>query len=1281
MTKRYRIRGIEQEIKAVDGEISSALPTCTDIEAKPLRRLLPGTARDAGVTEVEAAEDEVVRVEYENGFVVWSRADDLIRDRGRKSLGRDGNEVWEIDVRPPQRAGVGSQRGWLGIGIKVLEFFGVNLTDTIALTLGEKLETKLLRGNKPGLHRCSLGDDFSLTPIPKTERIPGTAKPVLLFIHGTGSSCEGSFGKLWKSAAQEKGEAQQLALSKLRERYAERAYAWEHRSLTQSPIQNALELAAQLPEQTPIHLVTHSRGGLVGELLCLVQRDKQTDPLKTAALQDLFDKDRTLAEQLGLRALDSKAEADRRTAYARDRQRLGELLELLDKKRFTIDRFVRVACPARGTTLASGRLDRWLSVLDFVSGSGLFGGLADFLLAVVKERTDPRTLPGLEAMMPGSALIRLLHLPDLQTSADLSVIAGDIEGEGLFGQIKLLLVDWFYGADHDLVVNTGSMYGGLCRPEQGARFRRDQGSDVSHFNYFANAESVRWLVSGLTRSAGSEGGFQPIQEAKHEAPKWREAVRRSRARTTPHPLAVVLPGTMGSALDVQGKDVWLDYWQLLRGGLKRLRMGAVGVEPTDLLDNFYGPLLEFLSRSHRVEIFPYDWRYSIRKAAEKLIDKLEVWLPDAERTRQPVHMVAHSMGGLVVRAMLADPDRGALIWRRISALPNSRFMMLGTPNQGSYEAMRWLTGQNPTELKLSLLDFTQSTDEIVDIVRHYPGLLELLPFADEDPDFSQPDLWKRLRDELRAAWKPADAALLSAAKRTWSMLKSSPLDPERMLYVAGHQRVTVTDYQLFEDQDDPFSFGRKRLDYIGTGQGDGTVTWKSGMLSEVKTWFVDDTAHDELCTQTRAFPGYLDLLLKGGTSRLKELSPGTARAAAELDRFSMPRIPFTDDLPDERSVRGFSFGPGRPAQEQMKTAVLPLIRVSLTHGDLAYAKHHVLVGHYQGDTIVSAEAALDKRLHYAMTHRLKLGIYPGPLNTHALFFNQQPTAKPAGALVIGLGQVGELSPGLLESAVRSALLDFALQMLQRKPPNPDKAQGIVSVTLTCMLVGTGAGGMSLRDSIDAILRAAVAANDKLVEVGLDNQVLIDAIEFLELYEDVAIQAAKALLEALSDGQLASAVEWPEQVIQTGGEGVVGSVMRRRPTGGIDSRSSRRRDMRDYASSQQPIEPGLKRPRQPVSCCWPMPLSGGPCSHPPSTRISPRPCSRSCCPIASRRWPRGRPIWCSWSTQSRPATPGSCWRIAGVNLPGHPPWLQGWCASSSPGNIARYRPTPLKPRPW
>ena len=142
--------------------------------------------------------------------------------------------------------------------------------------------------------------------------------------------------------------------------------------------------------------------------MCLGQRDSASDPLQAPLLRDLFAADRTVAEQLGLPALGPDSASERDKAYEGDRQALLELLAELDAKKFNIRRFVRVACPARGTTLASGRLDRWLSVVDFLSGTGLFGECLDFLLAVVKQRTDPRVLPGIEAMMPGSALTELL---------------------------------------------------------------------------------------------------------------------------------------------------------------------------------------------------------------------------------------------------------------------------------------------------------------------------------------------------------------------------------------------------------------------------------------------------------------------------------------------------------------------------------------------------------------------------------------------------------------------------------------------------------------------------------------------------------------------------------------------------------------------------------------------------------------------------------------------------------------------------------------------------------
>lgn len=1129
-----------------------------DVVLRSARRLRVGAAsRDASgaVSLVDVQPDDAVCVEYENGIKLWMRADELLRERGRPAATR-GNEppAWEIDTAPrvsSLRGEAGLDRGIVGLGIKVLEFFGVDVAAKSARVIGSKFELKQLQlpdGTTPGLFRAALGTE------PAIERIadgagPATVaagKPVLVFLHGTMSSLKGSFGALWATGSDDGAQAAAALRGAMQRRYGREVYAFEHRTLTHSPIRNALELARELPLGAQLHLVSHSRGGLVGELMCLGGRNKADDPLRGELSGQLFTADRTVAEQLGLGELDGEDAKERDAAYAEDRRLLAELVKTLDERRIQVQRFVRVACPARGTTLASGRLDRWLSVINCLTGDGLIGGTADFLLAVIKQRTDPRTLPGIEAMMPGSALTRLLHLPQLTTTADLSVICGDVQGKGLFGQLKILALDWFYGSDHDLVVNTGSMLGGIARASGAARFRRDEGEQVNHFRYFTNRKSIDWLADALAREDGSDAGFATLAEAPHEEPRWRSAVRASRSVSTPRPIVVVVPGTMGSALAARDRAVWLAYFALLKGGLGDIAIDQPDVRPTDLLDDFYGPLLEHLTRTHRVEIHPYDWRRSVREAAQQLAQRLEDLLPEAERTRQPVHIVAHSMGGLVARAMIADGGDGAQVWRRMSALPGSRLLMLGTPNLGSHEAVRWLTGTNPTEAKLALLDFTRGTNGVIDIVRRFPGLAELLPFDEERSPWGQLSTWKQLKAELGAAFPLADEAVLRQAAATWKLLRAAPAEPDRMVYVAGCQNATVIDHEVADEEFAGNWTARRQLRFIATREGDGTVSWASGRLAGVPTYYAPDTGHDELCSNTddrRIFRGYVDLLLTGKTDQLPSTPPGRARAAGEPERFVLPPLPVTDDLPDAAAVRGLGFGGGRARKRGAAPPVRSAqLRVSIRHGDLRYARFPVMVGHYVGDTIVSAESALDWQMkgdqpQGPLSRRRDLGLYPGPHGTHAVFFNDDPNRVPEGALIVGLGQVGELSPGRLETGARDALLEYALRLQTRAATQRGSAAGAgtarLNASVSCLLVGTGAGSLQLRDSLEALLRGALAANRKLEEAKLDQQVLIDHVEFIELYEDLAIAAANELAVLSDSAELGRRIQWREGTVLAG----------------------------------------------------------------------------------------------------------------------------------------------------
>ena len=1098
----------------------------------PTYRLIPGAARDGAGDEIEVTGDVVVRVELDNGFVLWSRVDDLTREYGALPA-REAGGSWEFSRLTP-RGISGGERGIVGLAIKVLDFFGADLAAPSARKLGIHFEEKLLGDHPPGFYRLDLAGSLHLTAVSPDEGIPANRGPILVFLHGTASSMASSFGKLWDQANSEGARLRQA----LAPTYGNRVFALEHRTLSESPVENALALIERLPEGAELHLVSHSRGGLVGEIIALSGCPNLAEVLNQAQIQTLFAVDRSIAPQLGLAPLSDDEAKVRDAAYEADRQRLLDLVKQLDKKKLRLSRFVRVACPARGTTLASGRLDRWLSVLDYLvtaaTGNGLFADGLEFLVAIVKERTDPRTLPGVEAMMPGSALTRLLNgLPELVSSADLTVIAGDIEaGDGLWNTLKVLATDWFYRNEHDLVVDTGSMSGGLLRLGNGARIRQEAGPKVNHFRYFTNEQSVRWLKAGLSRDDSDSAGFLPLTLPAPAAPRCQAAVARSRSSNRPRPIVVVLPGTMGSKLRVDDDTVWLDYWSLLKGGLKRLAMGRNGITPVGLVDQFYGPLVEYLANSHQVEIFPYDWRFSVRQAAVRLAETLTPLVALAESSGQPLRLVAHSMGGLVVRSMIADNGAGSALWQRITRLPGSRFLMLGTPNLGSYEAVRWLTGFNPTQGKLSLLDITQSTDEIIGLVARYPGLLELLPFSPNDPDFADPSRWQNLRKEVGGRWQTAEAPPLNEAAATWKLLRAAPPDPRYMCYVAGCQPATVIDYQL-STSESWWHPDLKRLEFIATGEGDGTVSWQSGRLPGVPTWYVENTAHDGLCAQRKAFPGYLDILLNGRTSLLSAAPPARARGISGEERFILPTTPPVDGIPAPGDIAAFSFSGSAPENDEVATPAIPVIEVAIRHGNLAYARHPVLVGHYQGDTVVSAEAVLDRQLGGALTRRLDLGVYPGALGSNTIFLNDSASAKPAGAIVVGLGQVGGLSPGLLEESVRSALLDFALNVAHW----PDKRFGEDgqprSAAVTCLLVGTGAGGLPVGDALEAMLRAAVAANQRLAGQKLDSRVMIDRLEILELYEDVAISAADALGRILQYEALSAAVRWPAKAVETG----------------------------------------------------------------------------------------------------------------------------------------------------
>lgn len=1075
-------------------ELGRGLPAAA-VTVRQAARVGANRARALPLT-LAGQPDDIVEIELQDGLRIWSRVDDVRADLAPRAA-RDASAAdtvvlpAELTIGPASR----SVGGW---AIKALKLVSLDVEGDIARLVADHVEGTLQPG--PGLYLCTSDDPERLVP---AGALPGSG-PVLVFLHGTASSTCGSFAGLWAG-----GESS--AIRTLFRHYGGRVLAFQHRTLSQSPIDNALalvtDLQALLGTGAEVHLVSHSRGGLVGELLARGMRVGAA-PFTPDDL-DLF-------------------ESPARDA---DRDQLTRLSRALETSGLRVTRFVRVACPARGTTLADGRLDRYLSVLVNLAalaglrGNPVYDGLTSLLAGVLKKRTDPRELPGLEAMMPTAPLVRMLNRPDVQTAADLHVLGGDLAGVGLFGRLKTFASDLYYREDHDLVVNTPAMLGGVERATP-IRYWIDTGDQVTHFNYFVRPDTTNRLVAALT---GPSDEFRTL-EARPSAVTAASYRKRGTAR---RPLVLVLPGIMGSQLAVDARPVWMDIRQLAAGGLGLLDRARPGtVTATGLLADGYAALCRHLDASHDVLPFPYDWRLPLDELGAQLLAEIERQLPALEAAGQPLRLLAHSMGGLVVRAMLATPA-GQKTWTRACAHPGARFIMLGTPNGGSHAIAALLMGREALVKKLALVDLRSSHADLLRTIAGFDGVLNLLPHPTAGGlDLLDQAQWRRLLEldapaarglfgggveGSRAAgfrWTVPAAAALRRARRMADRLQQSPLDPTRVAYVAGVADATACDVVVDESAPE----GR-RVRLLASAAGDGRVLWKTGIPAGIRAFYMD-TVHGDLASDARHFPALVDLLQTGGTTRLPSTPPARRDAGTTFElRDALPSM-----LPDEAELVADALG-GRHAGLDT-TAPDTRITVRVVHDNLTNARSPVLVSHYKHDVIVGAEAYLDRRLDGRLTELLRMELYPGAVNEAAVVLNDVETGDLSihpGAVVAGLGMVGDLTPGSLTATLAHALTEYGAERVgaARRQQQRDGTLGTghVPAPLTAILVGSGDGGLSVGDSLRALLTAVRQANHRLAggdAAGATPGRLfaqIDQVDILELYEDRAIEALH-LLRAL-----------------------------------------------------------------------------------------------------------------------------------------------------------------------
>lgn len=319
-------------------------------------------------------------------------------------------------------------------------------------------------------------------------------------------------------------------------------------------------------------------------------------------------------------------------------------------------------------------------------------------------------------------------------------------------------------------------------------------ADISVYDRLvrSNEDVQRWLAAGTH----SRELVAMLGETDYEllAPLAREAARRP---PDPDTIVYIVPGILGTQLGhTRGTGepanlLWLDPIDIMSGRLRDLRLDAPGLMTMGALAWSFLPLaLRLRCAGYPVLLYEYDWRQDIAALGRQLAARLR-----AEPARR-IHLVAHSMGGLLARVALGK-----------SGLDRVRTLAtLGTPHAGTPAALQALRGTYPVVRRLAALDALHDAAQLaVEVFSGFPSLYGMLPHAGPLCAFDPFDITTWPGDGPRPR-----ADLLTAAASLTARL--APLDA-RCVSIAGAGQRTVTSVRL----------GDGEFLYTVESAGDGTV--------------------------------------------------------------------------------------------------------------------------------------------------------------------------------------------------------------------------------------------------------------------------------------------------------------------------------------------------------------------------------------------------------------------------------------------------------------------------
>jgi hypothetical protein len=748
------------------------------------------------------------------------------------------------------------------------------------------------------------------------------------------------------------------------------------------------------------------------------------------------------------------------------------------------------------------------------------------VVEIVSRQIDVRAVPGLASLLPDAPLARLLLRAAVQPGLDMAAIAGNADSSSLLYPLGAAFSDCLDDEqrDHDLLIGTDSMLGGVAVTAQ-ASVLLDRGRQVAHWRYFMNDTTRRaalgWLSAERPRD---EPGWTPMA-GRPAGPRVAGARTRGAASgsggpgaTAPRPVVLIVPGLMASHLrGADGQRVWFDPQTLPLGGLASLAWAQQQVEADAVFDAVYGDLAGHLGATHRVETFPYDWRQPLQVLGDRLGERLTALLRE---TDQPLRLLAHGLGGLVVRACIL---RRRAVVDELMRRDGARLVMLGTPHHGTHAAVEALLGKSAALRGLVWRDTAQPMGTALATLGGFRGLLQLLPrhgfgepgdrtCAEDRPDFQHAGTWTALGQANRDRWfgdghaaAPSQHALDEGSwlwrQATGADAALPPAYSDRTVAVHGAAGRTPCGVHI----------DGGRLQMVGTARGDGTVTWASGRLDGIGRHYYLPAEHGELTTSRDGFPALTELLERGSTRLIPDTPPATRDAAPDTATRYDAGPP--EALDTALLMRGLSGGTRRPRQPAARVArtCSRAMTVQVRAGDLRFVNTPLMVGHYEHDPIAGPQAVVDRELlDGALSERYRLGLYAGPRGTATVVISPPNDAERRrgslrGAIVVGLGRYdGALGARELTESVRTGALRYLMQA-QDVLGSAERA-----LSLSTLLIGYNSSlNLTVAASVEALVRGVLEANQRFAETARA-RLHVERLEIVEMYLDTAISAVHAL---------------------------------------------------------------------------------------------------------------------------------------------------------------------------